>query len=142
MSCTDYNFLSKDQVSRLRNDSYTFEKAGWTGASYDLSREPADGRCRISVSEENICAVQWYTGGTAPRLKTIRMPSERQPAAKKPELQSDDEIVFWAEPNMMRYKDNNGDVQKIYMPKGTFLAVCEYIKTDNFEELAKYPAWG
>lgn len=69
------------------------------------------------------------------------MASDRQLAAKRPELQSDDECAFMTEPNMLQYQDNDGVVKQIHLPKGTFQAAVGHFKAGNYEELAKYPVW-
>jgi len=46
------------------------------------------------------------------------------------------------EPNKMTYFDTEGVQHEIHMPKGTFKTACDYLMAGNFEELAKFPAWG
>lgn len=44
--------------------------------------------------------------------------------------------------NKIGYTDAEGVVHSIYIPKGSIKAAEEYLIAKNFEELAKYPAWG
>ena len=46
------------------------------------------------------------------------------------------------QPNRMDYTDAEWVEHSIHIPKGTIEAAVEHILAKNFEELAKYPAWG
>jgi hypothetical protein len=56
------------------------------------------------------------------------------------EVTEDCEMVV--EPNKMVYFDGDGVQKAIYMPKGTFQKAAQHFQAKNFDELAKYPAWG
>ncbi|MCJ1379567.1 hypothetical protein MMC17_002669 [Xylographa soralifera] len=43
--------------------------------------------------------------------------------------------------NCMNYTDAEGKQHSIYMPAGTLEIASKYFVENNFEELAKFPAW-
>ncbi|MCJ1436563.1 hypothetical protein MMC27_005943 [Xylographa pallens] len=44
-------------------------------------------------------------------------------------------------PNCMTYTDAEGTEHSIHMPTGTYEIATKYFVENNFEELAKFPAW-
>lgn len=46
------------------------------------------------------------------------------------------------EPNKLEYNDGKGVRHSIHMPTGTFRKAIKYYEDENWDELAKHPAWG
>ncbi|ATY61266.1 hypothetical protein A9K55_006523 [Cordyceps militaris] len=90
-------------------------------------------------SSETTMSSQYKNDDTANQAAPDPPPSNTNPVTGE-RLPKGYIAVF--EPNNFIYTDNNGIRHNIHLPGGTYKKAMKYYEEKNWNELAKFPAWG